>query len=121
VNEIGCYSDDVLAVPPLQGSETALRVGLAGNPEMLEVLRWQNLSLMAAHRDSETACPMCIGSCLLGVVKREEPAQLPLGSLVQSVVLLAHILLDRHQRPLECEDERGKHLQDRHFSWLFGA
>jgi hypothetical protein len=88
---------------------------------MLVMLRWKNLSLMAecdSDRDSEMACPMYIVSFLLGLGGQGEVAERELGSLVRSVVLLAHILLGRHQRPLERGDGRGKHLRGRCFSWL---
>jgi len=110
-------------------SETALRVGLAGNPEkvVLEVLRWRNLLLIALrdpHRDGETASPKRIESCFLGFVEQEELAQREQDSLMRSVVLLAHILLGHpmHQSSsLEREDGREKHLQGQHFSWPGGV
>lgn len=79
--QVGYGSNDVLAVPPLQVSETALRGGLAGNleKETLEVIRRLDcriLLLMAkrgSHLDSETAYPMHIESCRLGLVRQEEP------------------------------------------------
>jgi len=121
VSEIG---EGVLVVLPLQGSETALRVGLAVNLEkdMFEVLRWQNSLLMAEsdlHRDDEMAYLKHIESCLLGSLGQEES-----GSLMRRVMLLAHILLLgrlMHQRPLEREDGRERHLPGQHFSWPVGA
>jgi hypothetical protein len=116
VNEM-CYgSDDVLAVLPLQVSETAPRVGLAVDPEETqEGLCWLNMPLVAERdRDNETACPVRIGSCLPALV-RQERAQQEMDSLVRSVVPLVHILLGRpiHQIPFEREGGRGKHLRGR--------
>lgn len=93
---------------------------------MLEVLRWQNLLLMAErdpHRGDETASPKCIESYSLGFVEQKELAQREPHSLMRSVVRLVHIHLGRpiHSSPLEREDGREKHLQGRHFSWPGGV
>lgn len=104
-------------------------MGLAGNPEKetYEVLRWQNLLLIAErdpHRDDETACPKRIGSWFLGFVEQEELAQRELDFSMGSVVLLAHILLGlpmHRSPPLEYEVGREKHLRGQHFSLPGGA
>ena len=90
------------------------------------MLRWQDLLLLMVRdprRDNEKACPMRIGSCLLGLVEQQELARREPGSLMRSVVLLAHILLGRpvNQSPLEREEGRGKRLRGQHFCWLVGV